>query len=433
MEMEDIEACWNAVKDLAWEGEEILGGVRGTEGLQQTFREHGGLMYSSNRSLWPPTHFCINTECPYFKDHKARKLQRTVQHNVILYTLDMGPIPVKSHQMTCEGCSVVYHLDYFVKIEPSTNERLRHYYNFNKLPAVLQVATHHFVETRLARTWCNSMLYGWTSASNCVKILLLFEYHLSCGSHLCVPQVIDQAQRFDDEMECVNTHIRVHGQPEIDHKCEKCVRTVCADGVHEVFAVVCDGVTVGHPCCGIPHCEGKLWSTKDTFCFEHADKSLLCRVSGCHRPLGSKASKACDLYEHQAAEKQFREKERAAFQLKQRYERQRQADGEANALWNAGEDLNTEGFARVARFAKNTFEHRRKPNHFIFDCNCILSKHVWHPNTDPAVREFFKDIGLAVDIFHFKSKHKEVDLHCSSYCNPYKFPELMYTDENGEE
>ncbi|THV00891.1 hypothetical protein K435DRAFT_656317 [Dendrothele bispora CBS 962.96] len=45
MEMEDIEACWNAVKDLAWEGEEILGGVRGTEGLQQTFREHGGLMY----------------------------------------------------------------------------------------------------------------------------------------------------------------------------------------------------------------------------------------------------------------------------------------------------------------------------------------------------------------------------------------------------
>ncbi|THU93141.1 hypothetical protein K435DRAFT_580726, partial [Dendrothele bispora CBS 962.96] len=520
MNEEDVEACWEAVKDVAWHGDQLLDGTRSEAGLQQTFQTHGGVLYctSSFQSLWPPVHVCINSECPYIREKKNLKLQRTEELNVVLYSLSLGPIAVRSHQMTCEGCGIVYHPDYFVKTDPTTNERLRHYYNSEVLPAVIQVATHHFVETRLAITWRNSMLYGWTSASNCVKVYLgslmapvslpsgwtvdaklrteyvydsfkilsLLEHHMVNGAHLCVPQSIDQSNRFEEEMKRVNVHVRTHGQPEIDHRCGKCVRTV-NDGKRglffEVFAVVCDGVTVGRPCCGVPHCEGRLRSTQDPFCADHAYKASRCRVTGCERLVKSKTSKACDISEHQAAERQFRERERAAFQLKQRYERQRQADEQANILWDIGAELDTgsdevyevvgtkrkksstikaqfgrrrthneqlivapcgiilaretfyysEGFAKVAQFTKHTFEHRRKPNHFIFDCNCILSKHVWHPNTNSEIRDFFKDIGLAVDVFHFKSKHKESDVHCGSYCNPYKFPELMYIDENGEE
>ena len=36
----------------------------------------------------------------------------------------------------------------------------------------------------------------------------------------------DQAHQFDDEMERINFEIYTLGQPEIDHHCEKCVRTV---------------------------------------------------------------------------------------------------------------------------------------------------------------------------------------------------------------
>jgi hypothetical protein len=31
---------------------------------------------------------------------------------------------------------------------------------------------------------------------------------------------------------------------------------------------------------------------------------------------------------------------------------------------------------------------------------------------------------MPVDIFHFKSKHKESNKHCQLYCNPAAFPEL---------
>ncbi|THU81591.1 hypothetical protein K435DRAFT_693216, partial [Dendrothele bispora CBS 962.96] len=91
----------------------------------------------------------------------------------------------------------------------------------------------------------------------------------------------------------------------------------------------------------------------------------------------------------------------------------------------------SEAFSLVANFCKSTFENRRKPNHFIYDTNCILSKFVRkHP--DPKMREFFLDIGLAVDVFHFKSKHKESDTYCGQNCNPYEFPELLYEDRNGK-
>ncbi|THU75425.1 hypothetical protein K435DRAFT_707156, partial [Dendrothele bispora CBS 962.96] len=45
LEMNDVEACWNAVKDDVWHGDEMLRGVQNDEALQQTFRKHGGGLY----------------------------------------------------------------------------------------------------------------------------------------------------------------------------------------------------------------------------------------------------------------------------------------------------------------------------------------------------------------------------------------------------
>jgi len=73
----------------------------------------------------------------------------------------------------------------------------------------------------------------------------------------------------------------------------------------------------------------------------------------------------------------------------------------------------------------DTFKGRRKCNHFIFDSNCILSKHVRN-HSNEEVRRFFADIGLAVDVFHFNCKHSENNEWCGSECNPWKFPELTY-------
>ena len=37
----------------------------------------------------------------------------------------------------------------------------------------------------------------------------------------------------------------------------------------------------------------------------------------------------------------------------------------------------------------------------------------------------FKNIGLTVDVFHFKCKHSEKDVFCQEHCNPAAYPELL--------
>jgi hypothetical protein len=57
------------------------------------------------------------------------------------------------------------------------------------------------------------------------------------------------------------------------------------------------------------------------------------------------------------------------------------------------------------------------PDHIFFDNNCQLAKVV---QDDPD----FANVGLSVDVFHFKSKHKTTDIFCQANCNPVDFPEL---------
>jgi len=49
-------------------------------------------------------------------------------------------------------------------------------------------------------------------------------------------------------------------------------------------------------------------------------------------------------------------------------------------------------------------------------------------DTDERLRTYFNDISLPVDVFHFKSKHKESDIKCGRNCNPYIWPELRTED-----
>ena len=41
---------------------------------------------------------------------------------------------------------------------------------------------------------------------------------------------------------------------------------------------------------------------------------------------------------------------------------------------------------------------------------------------------YFDGCALPVDVFHFKSKHKETDKDCGANCNPYMWRELRSDD-----
>ncbi|KAJ7037282.1 hypothetical protein C8F04DRAFT_1257200 [Mycena alexandri] len=75
----------------------------------------------------------------------------------------------------------------------------------------------------------------------------------------------------------------------------------------------------------------------------------------------------------------------------------------------------------------------------LFPTKASLPGVLWHNNncsivkmlrndTDEYLRTYFADVALPVDVFHFKSKHKEADIDCGAHCNPYIWPELRTED-----
>ncbi|KAL0061742.1 hypothetical protein AAF712_011415 [Marasmius tenuissimus] len=512
----DVDICWKKLGTVIWNEDEVLRSVNGDEAMQRTFESSGGCLFPSFRSIWPKTSVCLNQDCSYVQNQKNLKLQGVEERHGILYTLS-GPVAVLVHHITCHGCGVVYHLNYYVVTDQSTDKKYRHYYSQKSLPDIIQVGDHQFVDTRVALNWRYSMVSAWVSATNCAsiytqstdsrtfnppagwkfntrlqnehiydsfKIISLLDYHDVHSSQLVILHDGAQSKRFDEAMREVNSEVRQYGQTELNHRCRKCVREFKQDGVtQEVFAVVCDGVTVGRPTCGVPHCDRDLNSPRESFCPDHQTQKDTCRIVGCAEPICSPGSKTCINQEHQEIERQYRAAASAAFQLKARYERTHEDHRARGAESDAAtEELDTgmevvfegttsagtkkkvraqfgrtrthneqliiapcgmilsratfhysEGPSQVAEFTFNTFNGRRVPEHFIYDTNCILSQYVRGVNVPPHIRDFFAHIKLAVDVFHFKCKHKESDQYCQLHCNPYAFPELMYRNEKGDE
>ncbi|GJE98506.1 hypothetical protein PsYK624_147380 [Phanerochaete sordida] len=71
----------------------------------------------------------------------------------------------------------------------------------------------------------------------------------------------------------------------------------------------------------------------------------------------------------------------------------------------------------------------------LFPTKASLPGVIWHDNNcklvamlrndpEPHLRSYFDEVALPVDVFHFKSKHKEGDENCNANCNPALFPEL---------
>ncbi|KAL0563087.1 hypothetical protein V5O48_018989, partial [Marasmius crinis-equi] len=227
-------------------------------------------------------------------------------------------------------------------------------------------------------------------------------------------------------------------------------------------------------------------STKNHFCQEHSPEEALCCISGC-KEKARRGHRSCAVEAHAKLEERYVAKGKAAFQLQERLSRARgrhpdnstpisipgDEDGDTEDVEAALVDDNgsfvppeaatrdkplshvkgvfgrkrthneqllvypcgviaaretffhSESLPSVVHFFKNTYSSGISPNHLVFDNNCGLAKHV--KGKDSA----FDNVGLPVDVFHFKSKHRLTDEYCQLYCNPASFPELMTDDRSG--
>ncbi|EIW51585.1 uncharacterized protein TRAVEDRAFT_137153 [Trametes versicolor FP-101664 SS1] len=297
------------------------------------------------------------------------------------------------------------------------------------------------------------------------------------GSVLEVPNSGDQQERFKDAMIARNRRIQFSGQPEYAHWCQKCHRRFDDDsGPHFVDCIVTDGISIGRPCCGVQNCREPLRTPQDHWCARHVHQAAFCVVDGCcyaHR----QGFRTCD--SHAAVEDHHVATGQALFTLRMRLQRAQVTHPtdaiEPDAPVEEDVDLDdtldgpcpekpVDGNRRVrARFgrrrthneqlivrpcgiitARETFYgaettpqvldmlHKKHlipgsmPRFVYYDNNCGLYKHC----AATAGEDLHTRIGLPVDVFHWKCKHKKTDVECSFHCNPHMFPELLNGDRS---
>jgi hypothetical protein len=151
-------------------------------------------------------------------------------------------------------------------------------------------------------------------------ITCLLDDSTRLSSQLIVPSTGLQKDRFTEAMKIRNLRFRLYSQPELSHRCDKCLRIFRGE---EVWVVVVDGVTVGHPCCAVHNCFNPLENQRNHFCMSHEmTEGRVCAIKGCAQ-LREAQTRVCSDPDHIKAERIYVERGQARFQLKERLERAR--------------------------------------------------------------------------------------------------------------
>lgn len=86
----------------------------------------------------------------------------------------------------------------------------------------------------------------------------------------------------------------------------------CTD---KMQAAVCDGDTIGHPCCAVHDCKVPLASHHHRFCPDHSSLNEICAVTTCELPIAA-GFRTCADPAHRALEKRYFSRGEAFFQLR---------------------------------------------------------------------------------------------------------------------
>lgn len=170
-----------------------------------------------------------------------------------------------------------------------------------------------------------------------------------------------------DTVRARNMRIRLYGQEELRHCCDKCsCMFTDKDGnsgcdfkiiyfyviintwfsitaARFYFVIVIDGISIGCPCCGKHNCHIPLGSNHNRFCPMHQDLDGQCAIVGCERPIrksGPNEAKTlvCTDPKHREIECVHTQKGQARFVLKDRLLRQRVSHPEDAVAKDVGVD-----------------------------------------------------------------------------------------------
>ncbi|KAJ3925660.1 MAG: hypothetical protein NXY57DRAFT_906811 [Lentinula lateritia] len=263
-----------------------------------------------------------------------------------------------------------------------------------------------------------------------------------------------------------NNRMIIEGQPERLHACKTC----------SLRAVVTDGTALGHYCCKVHNCTEPLASIRHHWCPTHMkERQHLCVFTDCNRP-ARQGHRTCDDTAHSGYETHRNLQGKGFFLLRQRLQRAGihqptssfALDSTLEGIGDPEEDkaddpahksdkgnrpskvlftrrwvhnvqfvvsacgiiiaqapmFGAESISGVKDFLKSVYPNPLDlPDVIFYDNNCQLQSHL-----QAQADDFFRGTMLPVDVFHFKSKHKESDEFCQKHCNPSQWTELVGED-----
>ncbi|KAJ7486073.1 hypothetical protein B0H11DRAFT_1721890, partial [Mycena galericulata] len=433
-------------------------------------------------TIVPPITSCLHPDCSSANLSEKRIVEAR------LYTLRRGILPIFSKSLYCRGCNTRYYHNYYV-CEAQSSTAQRQYYQPETVDAPLMPNYIHvfescyverelcvYFETQLclshgtcqgiARVYNKALAHTSEdpSASRLKDelsgdlVLEAFFLHAimrwksNRGEPLALPHHGHQNHRLDEVLADRNYRMAGTGQEMWAHTCDRCTKIYQGDdgNWYRMSAGVHDGVTVRHIACSVHDCTVALRSQRDLFCPTHQHLMQVCCINGCQTQ-AEPGFRTCTESTHRAFQEAAEEQNSAMFQLHTRLRNAglsqipKAADtrikGRLYRNWTHNEQLfvrccgiiisratffGSEGVSGVNDFLKTTFPKEfpgAMPSYIFYDNNCQFLKHLRHCND-----HYFDNVGLPVDVFHFKCKHTERDIFCQINCNPARFQELIGPD-----
>ncbi|KAJ7578321.1 hypothetical protein C8J56DRAFT_1112406 [Mycena floridula] len=422
-------------------------------------------------ALYPPVHFCVHADCPSKTRLLWVKPGSSQRRKVVLFTLSDGAVATYHVKLICKGSFIVNLLQLFslfLGIDCNTSYHHNFYVQnkvcvyYDGVPKVVKITKHHYAESTVLCLFIAQMLNAWHDWGESNFDFESRTEHIWEGIiMLCLLE--DYADR--------STILSVLHDGEAKDRFTAAVqeRNERDDGKwYKVSAIVSDGVTIGHPCCGVIHCPEPLEHRNSRFCAGHSFLHKLCAVEGCSEPVAQDRLTCIDP-EHQQLENRHRARNIASFERKKRAQRQQvstpadeDADipdegieeeecpskhAEGNRILRAmlgrrqthneqlmirpcgiivarGTFYGSETIPQVVDMLKKTFRvPGSMPDLFIYDTCCGVYNHL-SAIQDPIL----ETTGFPVDLFHFECKHKKTDTVCQQHCNPALFPKMINPD-----
>ncbi|KAF4609858.1 hypothetical protein D9613_010386 [Agrocybe pediades] len=432
---------------------------------------------------------CIN----HRPDNSFTTLSDSSTYPAALFTLREGILPVYATSLSCPECRVRYYNNYSVDLAtgartyyhgvPEIIQVAEHSY--------MERSLLEFFSLCMLFGWLSSLncakIYNTAIATRHAEVLnnprafppelrasvnkqAPAEYSDFKPSSLILQDI--QADRLRPALQERNRCMEGTGQEEYTHACDACfLVSVDSEGRKtKIHPAVSDGITLGHPCCSVHDCANSLLNNKFRYCEQHMYKQAECSIEGCSMP-STDDFRTCALPEHRAKEEQYFATGKSIFQLKERLKKvtadlqpslvdelaqdeefepidcsgkpetgnrqlktsfsQRRTHNEQFIMRPCGVILSratlfgSESVSAVYEFAKATFPTLDStPELFIYDNSCNLDAHI-----KAQGHQHFCNTGFLVDVFHFRSKHRETDRHCQENCNPAMYPEIFESDK----